>query len=131
MLEVLIGVLGGLLIGSTGIGSGSLIAPLLILVGHNPSAAVGASLAALVLSKCTATELHRQMGHLPGPGAVPLAGGGFLGVAITWLGTRLIGHWNLQFETVVKVSLGVGFCLWPSHCCFHKIWLLVRNSRNF
>ncbi len=111
MIEVLIGLAGGLLIGSTGIGSGSLIAPLLILAGHSPATAVGAGLVSLVLSKLTATELHRQMGHLPGRSAAPLVAGGLIGVALTWLGTRFIGHWNLEFETVVKLSLGIGLLL--------------------
>jgi len=111
MIEVLIGLAGGLLIGSTGIGSGSLIAPLLILAGYSPATAVGAGLVSLVLSKATATELHRQMGHLPWRSAAPLVTGGLLGVALTWLGIRLVGHLHLGFETVVKAALGVGLLL--------------------
>jgi uncharacterized membrane protein YfcA len=111
MTEVLIGLIGGLLIGSTGIGSGSLIAPLLILAGYSPATAVGAGLASLVLSKLTATELHRQMGHLPGRSALPLVAGGLTGVALTWMGTRFLGHGDVQFESIVKASLGVGLLL--------------------
>lgn len=115
MIEVLIGLAGGLLIGSTGIGSGSLIAPLLILAGYSPATAVGAGLVSLVLSKLTATELHRQMGHLPQRNALPIVTGGLSGVALTWVGTLLLergsGHWNLGFETLVKISLGIGLLL--------------------
>src|SRR5258706_16268842 len=115
MIEVLIGLAGGLLIGATGIGSGSLIAPLLILGGYSPATAVGAGLISLVLSKLTATELHRQMGHLPQRNALPIVTGGLSGVALTWVGTLLLerggGHWNLGFETLVKISLGIGLLL--------------------
>ncbi|HZQ91053.1 MAG TPA: sulfite exporter TauE/SafE family protein [Terriglobales bacterium] len=108
MIEVLIGLGGGLLIGSTGIGSGSLIAPLLILAGYSPATAVGAGLVSLVVSKLTATELHRQMGHLPGRRALPLVIGGLGGVALTALGTRFVSRWDVQFETIMKLALGVG-----------------------
>lgn len=114
MIETLVGLAGGLLIGATGIGSGSLIAPLLILAGYSPATAVGAGLVSLVLSKLTAAEVHRQMGHLPKRNALPLISGGLAGVAFTWLGTRTMGHWNLgkiELDTVVRASLGVGLLL--------------------
>jgi uncharacterized membrane protein YfcA len=33
------------------------------------------------------------------------------GVALTWLGTRFIGHFNLEFQALVRTSLGVGLLL--------------------
>lgn len=114
MIEILVGLLGGLLIGATGIGAGSLIAPILVVAGYSPATAVGAGLVSLVLSKLTAAEFHRQMGRLPGRTALPLVFGGLAGVALAWLGTRALGRWDLagaQLDTVVKTSLGIGLLL--------------------
>lgn len=111
MIEVLVGIAGGLLIGATGIGAGSLIAPLLIFAGYSPTTAVGAGLVSLVLSKLTAAEVHRQLGHLPARDALPLISGGLAGVGLAWLGTRVIGHWdvtNIRLDTVVRALLGIG-----------------------
>lgn len=114
MIEILVGLLGGLLIGATGIGAGSLIAPLLLVDGYSPATAVGAGLVSLVLSKLTAAEFHRQMGRLPGRTALPLIFGGLAGVGVTWLGTRTMGRLDLagaQLHTVIKTSLGIGLVL--------------------
>lgn len=112
MIEVFVGIAAGLLIGATGIGAGSLLAPLLIFAGYSPATAVGAGLVSLVLSKLTAAELHRQLGHLPTRDALPLVSGGLAGVGLVWLGTRAIGHWNLlatiRLDAVIRGLLGVG-----------------------
>jgi uncharacterized protein len=126
MIEILVGLLGGLLIGATGIGAGLFIAPLLLVDGYSPATAVGAGLVSLVLSKLTAAEFHRQMGHLPGRTALPLVFGGLAGVALTWLGTRTMGRWDLagaQLHTVIKTSLGIGLLL-------IAVLLLVRRKQN-
>ena len=47
MREIAFGLLGGTLIGATGIGSGSLLTPLLILAGYRPTVAVSTGLATL------------------------------------------------------------------------------------
>ncbi|PYU98491.1 MAG: hypothetical protein DMG26_18545, partial [Acidobacteria bacterium] len=65
MFEFLIGVAGGLLIGSTGAGLGLLVTPLLILIGYSPSVAVGTGLAVSVVSKLAGTLMHDRLGHWP------------------------------------------------------------------
>lgn len=107
MIEVLIGIAGGLLVGATGIGSGSLIAPLLIAAGHRPEAAVGSGLACLIVSKFTAAELHRELGHFPGRVAVPVIAGGLAGVVWTWAGTALLGHFTLHVGAFLQFAIGV------------------------
>lgn len=73
MREIVIGLLGGTLIGATGIGSGSLLTPLLILAGYEPSVAVGTGLATLIVSKLAA-KLSKASGERAEPRMLFLAG---------------------------------------------------------
>jgi uncharacterized protein len=79
--EVLFGLLGGTLIGATGIGSGSLLTPLLILAGYRPTVAVSTGLATLIVSKLTGSIAHRSLGNWPGREGWFVIVGGALGVA--------------------------------------------------
>jgi len=59
----LIGLLIGFLVGLTGVGGGSLMAPLLILVfGFNPAVAVGTDLWFAAITKCFGGAMHRRFG---------------------------------------------------------------------
>jgi uncharacterized membrane protein YfcA len=86
--EALFGLLGGTLIGATGIGSGSLLTPLLIMAGYKPSVAVSTGLATLIVSKLTGSIAHRSAGHWPGGRAWFVIAGGVLGVLVVTLATR-------------------------------------------
>lgn len=84
MLEICVGLLGGILIGATGAGVGLLVTPLLVLAGYRPAVAIAVGLGALVASKFFGTLLHRQLGHWPGPATWILVAGGTGGAALTW-----------------------------------------------
>jgi len=86
--EVLFGLLGGTLIGATGIGSGSLLTPLLIMAGYRPSVAVTTGLATLVVSKLTGSIAHHWQGNSPGRHGWIVLLGGVLGVAIVAVAAR-------------------------------------------
>lgn len=88
MREVLFGLLGGTLIGATGIGSGSLLTPFLIIAGYKPSVAVSTGLATLIVSKLTGSIAHRTAGNWPGGRAWFVIAGGVLGVLVVALATR-------------------------------------------
>ncbi|MCU1349133.1 MAG: hypothetical protein JWO56_2163 [Acidobacteria bacterium] len=88
MREILLGLLAGTLIGATGIGSGSLLTPLLIMAGYPPSTAVSTGLATLVVSKLTGSIAHRSRGNWPGKQGWIVVGGGILGVVIVALVAR-------------------------------------------
>src|SRR5512132_3025005 len=88
MREVFFGLLGGTLIGATGIGSGSLLTPLLILAGYRPSVAVTTGLATLIVSKLTGSIAHRSLGNWPGHRAWFVIAGGVLGVLAVTLAVR-------------------------------------------
>jgi uncharacterized membrane protein YfcA len=108
MREIVFGLLGGTLIGATGIGSGSLLTPLLILAGYRPTVAVSTGLATLIVSKLAGSLAHRSQGNWPGRQGWFVVGGGILGVAVV----SLIAHAGLSpselfIRRAVAVSLFV------------------------
>src|SRR5690349_11394616 len=93
MLELLIGVAGGALMGATGMGLGVIITPLLILTGYRPAVAVATALGLAAVSKIAGVLVHRQLGHWPGRKAWIVVVGGIGGV----LGTGLLLHtWHFM-----------------------------------
>lgn len=106
MREVLFGLLGGTLIGSTGVGSGSLLTPLLIIAGYPPSVAVTTGLATLIVSKLTGSIAHQSLGNWPGRQGWIVIGGGALGVAIvSSLALAGLSPNDLFIRRAVAVSL--------------------------
>lgn len=106
MREVLFGLLGGTLIGATGIGSGSILTPLLIMAGYRPSVAVTTGLATLIVSKLTASIAHRSAGNWPGRQGWIVVAGGAAGVAVAFLLSRGgLSPSELFIRRAVAVSL--------------------------
>lgn len=120
MLETWIGLVGGILIGATGAGVGSLVTPLLILAGHRPAVAVGTGLGVLVASKFTGAVVHQRLGHWPGRAAWILVAGGVLGVPLAWgiastclpLGTPHSDLWlrRVLAASLLATALSLRFC---------------------
>src|SRR5260370_41912564 len=67
---ILTGLLVGTLVGLTGMGGGSLMTPILVLVlGGRPTLAVGTDLAYAAITKAVGTVQHFRQGHVRiGPG---------------------------------------------------------------
>ncbi len=108
MREIAFGLLGGTLIGATGIGSGSLLTPLLILAGYRPTVAVSTGLATLIVSKLAGSLAHRSRGNWPGRQGWFVVGGGILGVAVVSLIARAgLSPSELFIRRAVAVSLFV------------------------
>jgi len=106
MREVLFGLLGGVLIGSTGVGSGSLLTPMLIMAGYQPSVAVSTGLATLIVSKLTASLAHRSLGNWPGRQGWFIIAGGALGVTVvSSLSLAGLSPSELFIRRAVAVSL--------------------------
>jgi uncharacterized membrane protein YfcA len=102
------GLLVGLLVGLTGVGGGSLMTPLLVLMfGFHPSVAVGTDLLYASVTKSVGSLVHgirgsvdwRIVGRLAA-GSVPAA------LACLWLLARL-GHPSDEAEAIIKLVLGV------------------------
>ena len=108
MLEIWIGIAGGVLIGSTGAGLGLIVTPLLILAGYSPTVAVGTGLGVSVVSKLFGAGVHDRLGHWPGWGVWTLLAGGAAGVALAWF---LAATWllpkQIDFDAWLKRALAV------------------------
>lgn len=114
MIEILIGLLGGILIGSTGAGAGLLISPLLILAGYRPAVAVGTGLGVLVAAKLVGSVAHCRLGHWPGRAAWLLLAGGAGGVVVTWVLARLLfPHWGIELDLWVRRLMGIALLGMP------------------
>jgi uncharacterized membrane protein YfcA len=103
------GLLIGLLVGTTGMGGGSLMTPLLVLVfGFKPTVAIGTDILHGAIFKSIGSVRHRQLGHVHARltawmllGSAPAALGG---VAFSeWLKSR----YGDGFEDVAQEILGV------------------------
>jgi len=107
MHEVLVGLLGGALIGATGVGSGSFLTPLLILAGYRPTVAVATGLATLIVSKLTGSIAHRTAGNWPPLRHVGVVvSGGVIGVlAVALLARTGLAPSELFIRRAVALSL--------------------------
>jgi uncharacterized protein len=103
------GLLIGLLVGTTGMGGGSLMTPLLVLVfGFKPTVAIGTDILHGAIFKSIGSARHRQLGHVHARltawmllGSAPAALGGV--VFSEWLKSR----YGDGFEDVAQEILGV------------------------
>ena len=110
----LAGLLIGLLVGTTGMGGGSLMTPLLVLVfGFKPSVAIGTDIVHGAIFKSFGAVQHRRLGHVHARltawmllGSIPFS---FLGVGLAWWLTERYGD---GYEETAKVILGIAlvFC---------------------
>ena len=105
----LAGLLIGLLVGMTGMGGGSLMTPLLVLVfGFKPTVAIGTDIVHGAIFKSFGAVQHRRLGHVHARlvawmliGSVPFS---LLGVFVAWWLKKEHGD---GFEDVARGILGV------------------------
>ena len=105
----LAGLLIGLLVGVTGMGGGSLMTPLLVLVfGFKPSIAIGTDIVHGAIFKSFGAAQHRRMGHVHARltawmllGSAPFS---LIGVAVSWWLKKEYGD---GYEDTAKTILGV------------------------
>ncbi len=102
----------GLLVGLTGVGGGSLMTPLLILLfGIHPVTAVGTDLLYASATKSVGTVVHGAARTVEWPVSGKLALGSIPAAAVTLLTLHLLGRPNPAVEHVMTVSLGVALLL--------------------
>ena len=105
----LAGLLVGLLVGTTGMGGGSLMTPLLVLVfGFKPTMAIGTDIVHGAIFKSFGAVQHRRLGHVHARltgwmllGSVPFS---LIGVTCAWWLKKEYGD---RFEDVAREILGV------------------------
>lgn len=130
LLYSLSGLVVGLLVGQTGVGGGSLMTPLLILLfGVHPDTAVGTDLLFAAITKSTGTLVHglnktvnwRVVGML-GTGSVPATGATLF----------LVSHTDLPAadkSVLVSTVLGVALLLTAISLMFRKQVLVLAANR--
>jgi uncharacterized membrane protein YfcA len=105
------GLLGGFLVGLTGVGGGSIMTPLLVLVfGIAPSAAVGTDLLYASITKASGVPVHSKKGHVDWAvvgwlslGSLPASG-----LTLVFLQTM---HTSVIFEAFLKKSVGIALVI--------------------
>jgi uncharacterized membrane protein YfcA len=119
---VLFGLGVGALVGATGMGGGSLMTPLLILLfGINPVVAVGTDLAYAAVTKTLGGWRHLRSGTVHGGLVLWLAAGSCPGALVgVWVLDRLRDAFGEDFDTFMLVSIAAallligGLILWRS-----------------
>jgi uncharacterized membrane protein YfcA len=109
----LAGLLIGLLVGMTGMGGGSLMTPMLVLVfGFKPTVAIGTDILHGAIFKSFGAVRHRQLGHVHARltfwmllGSAPAS---LVGVALS---TWLKHHYGEGFEDTAQQLLGVALVI--------------------
>jgi len=105
------GLLGGFLVGLTGVGGGSIMTPLLVLVfGIAPSAAVGTDLLYASITKASGVPVHSKKGHVDWPVVGWLCLGSLPASGLTLLFLQNM-HTSVAFEAFLKKSVGVALVI--------------------
>jgi hypothetical protein len=119
-LVALSGACVGGVVGLTGIGSGALTTPILVLLfGVPPSAAVGTALMVASITKAFGTVIHGRYGAIDWMVVRRLAAGSLPAAALTALALASFGHERLANGLVVQV-LGLALILTASGLLFKR-----------
>ncbi len=111
-LYALSGLAVGLLVGLTGVGGGSLMTPLLVLVfGIHPSSAVGTDLLYAAATKTVGTAVHGSRGTVDWGVVWRLSAGSVPATAITLLVLWRLGSHGDAKHGVITTTLGVALIL--------------------
>jgi uncharacterized membrane protein YfcA len=123
----LAGAFVGVLVGLTGVGGGSLMAPILIVLGINPAVAVGTDLWFACLTKTAGGIVHHHIGSPHWKTVVRLAAGSVPAAIVTlwWLATYHHGH--LESKVLMDL-LGVALLITAALMLFRN--RIVRPLRR-
>jgi uncharacterized protein len=130
-LYSLAGGLVGILVGLTGVGGGSLMTPLLVLLfGFHPSTAVGTDLLFASLTKTVGGAVHGQRGTVDWSIVRRLASGSVPAAVVTLLTLKALGKPSETTEHVIMSVLGVTLILTSISVLF-RIQIVVWATRTF
>src|SRR3954470_12563884 len=131
---VLFGLAVGIVIGLTGVGGGSLMTPLLLIVGgYSPVVAIGTDLAYGAITKTVGGWRHLRAGHVDlrlswwlAAGSVP---GSLLGVVVV---NRLHDAYGHEFEPYLLAAIAGALMLAASATLFRAVFRpgLVAKERD-
>ena len=129
-LHALSGLAVGALVGMTGVGGGSLMTPLLILLfGISPATAVGTDLLYASATKSVGAAVHGLRGSVDWHVVGRLALGSIPGTALAIYGLARIGPWNSKIDMLITAVLGVTLFLTTLSLMFRKTVLRMAAAR--
>src|SRR5664279_5660098 len=124
------GLVVGALVGLTGVGGGSLMTPLLVLLfGIHPATAVGTDLLYAGLTKLSGSTVHSLHGSIEWRVVRRLALGSAPMAVVTLLALKYFGAAHGDANSAITTTLGVGLLLTSASLLFRP-WL-VTKSRPF
>ncbi len=126
-----LGLLVGLIVGLTGVGGGSLMTPLLVLIFHiQPTKAVGTDLLYAAITKTVGTMVHSASSTVDWRIVRRLAYGSIPGTAVTLLGLYYFGPESKRVADTITFSLGVALLLTAVSILFRS-WIIDTLARRF
>ena len=129
-LYSLSGLAVGLLVGFTGVGGGSLMTPLLVLLfGIHPSTAVGTDLLYAGLTKISGSAVHSFNGAVDWRVVRRLASGSVPAAALSLLALSYLGQGSPTMGHVITTTLGFALLLTAVTLLFRK-WLIARYGKT-
>ena len=119
----------GLLVGFTGVGGGSLMTPLLVLLfGIHPSTAVGTDLLYAGLTKISGSIVHSFHGAVDWKVVRRLALGSAPAAVLTLVGLGYLGQGSASVNHVISTTLGFALLMTAATLIFRK-WLIAKYGR--
>lgn len=120
-LYTLSGFAVGAIVGLTGVGGGSLMTPLLVLLfGIHPATAVGTDLLYAAITKSGGTVVHAQKGHVDWRITGLLAAGSIPAATLTIWALSYLPKRSEEVTHIISMSLGVALLLTACAIIFRK-----------
>lgn len=130
-LYTLSGFAVGVIVGLTGVGGGSLMTPLLVLLfGVHPATAVGTDLLYAAITKAGGTVVHGKKGHIDWRITGLLAAGSLPAAALTIWGLSYLPKRSPEVTHLISASLGVALLLTAAAIVFRKQLLSYALSHD-
>ncbi len=133
-LYTLSGFAVGVIVGLTGVGGGSLMTPLLVLLfGVHPATAVGTDLLYAAITKSGGTVVHSRKGHVDWKIVGRLAAGSIPAAAITILILSQLPKRSAEMTHLISVSLGIALLLTACAIIFRKriLEFALKHENSF
>ena len=126
----MLGLLVGMVVGLTGVGGGSLMTPLLVLMFHiQPTKAVGTDLLYAAITKTVGTAVHNASSTVDWRMVRRLAYGSVPATAVTLLGLYYFGPESKRVADAITFSLGVALLL-TAVCILFRSWIIDTITRR-
>ena len=111
-MYTLSGFVVGAIVGLTGVGGGSLMTPLLVLLfGIHPATAVGTDLLYAAITKAGGTVVHARKGHVDWRITRLLASGSIPAALLTIWALSLLPKQSATVSHIISFSLGIALLL--------------------